>query len=329
MGGSKSKLSGPSHAFLGSDGRPYYEPDPDEERSRCCCIYVARGVLKLIIAVLLLGIIGLDAAALIAGPKQYFTYYTNKSPEPNELRQFKTGWLRWSNTELPGVTFDLKQLSKALWIMGIVSGAYSIATALLAVWLSVSVIFKQTGRRTCWCTLPIGLIQIGCLVAYYVLAAVAVSQQNGSVIRSRNAPWPSWAWAFLAGAGLVWVVVSILMLAIPAPTVYVPNEYLQNEAAAARGWNRADQAPAYPPEHEASRMGVNAPSSAPVQMEEPRLSYTVKKPADTSNKGGFFSRGNSNKQPYRSRTDEIAQRYRGGGSADIELPSTQPRKAWD
>lgn len=56
------------------------------------------------------------------------------------------------------------------------------------------------------------LIQIGCLVAYYVLAAVAVSQQNGSVIRSRNAPWPSWAWAFLAGAGLVWVVVSILML---------------------------------------------------------------------------------------------------------------------
>ena len=48
--------------------------------------------------------------------------------------------------------------------------------------------------------------------------------------------------------------------------MYVPNEYLQNEAAAARGWNRADQAPAYPPEHEASRMGVNAPSSAPVQV---------------------------------------------------------------
>ena len=35
-------------------------------------------VLKLIIAVALLGVVGLDAAALIAGPKQYFTYYRNK-----------------------------------------------------------------------------------------------------------------------------------------------------------------------------------------------------------------------------------------------------------
>lgn len=44
MGGQTSKVSGPSHAFLGADGRPYYEPDADEERARCCCIHVARGV---------------------------------------------------------------------------------------------------------------------------------------------------------------------------------------------------------------------------------------------------------------------------------------------
>ena len=64
------------------------------------------------------------------------------------------------------------------------------------------------------------------------------------------------------------------------------------------------------------------------QVQEPRLSYTVKSPADSSKKGGFFSSSKKNAQPYKSRTDEIAQRYRGGSSADIELPS-QSRKAWD
>ena len=66
---------------------------------------------------------------------------------------------------------------------------------------------------------------------------------------------------------------------------------------------------------------------AVVQAEEPRLSYTVRNPGDTgSQRGGFF--GKKNADPYRSRTEEIAQRYRGGGAADIELPA-QSKKAWN
>ena len=56
------------------------------------------------------------------------------------------------------------------------------------------------------------LVQIGCLVAYYILAAIEVSHQNGSLFQKRGAPWPSGAGAFCAGAGRVWVAVSLLML---------------------------------------------------------------------------------------------------------------------
>ena len=44
-------------------------------------------VLKLVIAIALLGIVGLNAAAIIAGPNQYWTYYRNKTTN----YQFKCG----------------------------------------------------------------------------------------------------------------------------------------------------------------------------------------------------------------------------------------------
>ena len=44
----------------------------------CETLYAVQ-VLKLIISILFLAVVGLNAASLIAGPKQYFTYYNRKS----------------------------------------------------------------------------------------------------------------------------------------------------------------------------------------------------------------------------------------------------------
>ncbi|KAK9792745.1 hypothetical protein WJX73_004024 [Symbiochloris irregularis] len=332
MGGSNGKLSGPSNAFLGSDGRPYFEPDKDEERTRCCCVYVGRAVLKLIISIILLAVCGLNGVALIAGPKQYWTYYTNKDTG----YQFKTGWLEFSESTDPGHTETLRHLSNGLYITGIISAAILIISTILAFFLGISTLFGQNGRRSCCCAFPIGVVQIGILIAYYVLAAVWVSDRNGSIIKSRNAPWPSWAWFFGGGGGLGWAVAGLLYLAIPRATIHVPNEYLQSDAASARGWGgRTAQAPVAP-DSEAARMGVNEPSSAPVQMEEPRLNYGLRDSSQTGSKRGWFGgKGKAKEEPnpWKNRTDEIAQRYRGmnaGSTADIELPyQSQDRKAWN
>ena len=49
---------------------------------------------------------------------------------------------------------------------------------------------------------------------------------------------------------------------MPRPTKHIPTQYLQQDAARARGWNLAQNAPNQDPE--AARLPGNAPSSAPV-----------------------------------------------------------------
>ena len=48
---------------------------------------------------------------------------------------------------------------------------------------------------------------------------------------------------------------------MPRPTKHVPTQYLQSDAAKARGWNLSQNAPQDP---EAARLPGNMPSSAPV-----------------------------------------------------------------
>lgn len=54
----------------------------------------------------------------------------------------------------------------------------------------------------------------------------------------------------------------------------------------------------------------------------------MKQPGDGSKRGLFGKKDTSGSQPYRSRTEEIAQRYRGGSSADVELPQYSKKGAW-
>ena len=70
------------------------------------------------IAIALLAVVGLDAAALIAGPKQYFTYYTNKQTG----YQFKYA---------PKLTFNCTSLSRACTVKVDIQGPQTLPLALL------------------------------------------------------------------------------------------------------------------------------------------------------------------------------------------------------
>lgn len=78
-----------------------------------------------------------------------------------------------------------------------------------------------------------------------------------------------------------------------------------------------------------------------LQMDEPRLQYGLRDSSQTGSKRGWFggkSKPVEEPNPWRNRTDEIAQRYRGanagktdaGSTANIELPyQSSERKAWN
>ena len=60
-------------------------------------------------------------------------------------------------------------------------------------------------------------------MAYYVLAAIYIAKRNGTNLRSlsdtnisvHSVPWPDWAWFFMAGAGLLWLLCAILTVSAP------------------------------------------------------------------------------------------------------------------
>ena len=75
------------------------------------------------------------------------------------------------------------------------------------------------------------MLQIGAAVAYYVLDAIYISKHTGQAAQatgslanrigdtfknvSHTVPWPDWAWFFMAGAGLLWLLCCIFTMSAP------------------------------------------------------------------------------------------------------------------
>lgn len=216
--GRKKKTVGPAGTYAGANPRyngGVVDDGVVEEQSRCCCFRVARVGLMTMTLLTLAVIFGLSVAALVGGYRKYMLYRTDLV-DGFRLRTW-IGWFQYSNNTLPTNTYvQLKSLSMAGYILGIIVAGFLGGSALLALLFMLLTCCGRSNSLAC-IALPGSLCMFGILVAYYVASAIYYDRHLP--ITGTHIPWPSWAWCLGIAASLLWLLASIFMLGTPSKTV--------------------------------------------------------------------------------------------------------------
>ncbi|KAK9868008.1 hypothetical protein WJX84_001878 [Apatococcus fuscideae] len=167
-------------------------------------------VVTSLLAILLFLAAGLSIAALVATSWHRFWFYYNGSGI-----RLRTGYFQWEEST-DTVRHSLKEFSKGVYVMGIISLCFTGVSALTAMICFIPVVAKRTNRKLLfiWAQL-ISLALAGVLIAFYIITAIYEAQYLIPRTRALSICHPDWAWCLAMGSAIAWWLTSLLALGLP------------------------------------------------------------------------------------------------------------------